>query len=58
MNGESKWKENTMAAPKDTGRIRAVRSSVDLDVGGGSILGIAEFTVEKYEFRNDTTSLS
>jgi hypothetical protein len=28
---------------------------VDLDVAGGGILGIAEFTVEKYEFRDDTS---
>ncbi len=43
-------------APKDTQeKIERIRSSVDFNVVGDNILDIAEFTVEKYEFRNDTT---
>lgn len=36
-------------------KIGTIRSSVDFNVVGDNILDIAEFTVEKYEFRNDTT---
>ena len=36
-------------------KIGTIRSSVDLNVVGDNILDIAEFTVEKHEFRNDTT---
>ena len=36
-------------------KIGTIRTSVDYDVVGDNILDIAEFTVEKYEFRNDTT---
>ena len=31
-----------------------VRSAVDFDIVGDNIQDIAEFTVEKYEFRNDS----
>ena len=41
---------------KDTEeKIGRIRSSVDLNVVGDNILDIAEFTVEKYEFRNNVT---
>ena len=36
-------------------KIGQIRSSVDLNVLGDNILDIADFTVEKYEFRTDTT---
>ena len=36
-------------------KIGQVRSSVDFNVVGDNILDIADFTVEKYEFRSDTT---
>ncbi len=36
-------------------RISQVRSSVDMNIVGENILDIADFTVEKYEFRTDTT---
>ena len=43
-------------APKDAEeKIGRIRSSVDFNVVGDNILDIAEFTVEKYEFRNGTT---
>ena len=32
-----------------------LRSSVDFNVVGDNILDIADFTVEKYEFRTDST---
>ena len=41
-------------APKDTEeRIGTIRSSVDLDVAGGNMPDVAEFTVEEYAFRSD-----
>ena len=36
-------------------KIGQIRSSVDLNVLGDNILDIADFTVEKYEFRTDST---
>lgn len=36
-------------------QIMSVKSSVDFDIVADNMLHIAEFTVEKYEFRNDTT---
>lgn len=36
-------------------KIGQIRSSVDLNVLGDNILDIADFTVEKYEFRTDCT---
>ena len=32
-----------------------IRSAIDLDIVGDNILDIADFAIEKYEFRNDTT---
>lgn len=32
-----------------------IKSAVDLDIVGDNILDIADFAIEKYEFRNDTT---
>ncbi len=36
-------------------KIPQVRSSVDLNIVGENILDIADFTVEKHEFRTDST---
>ena len=36
-------------------KIGQIRRSVDLNVLGDNILDIADFTVEKYEFRTDNT---
>jgi len=36
-------------------KIGQIRSSVDLNILGENILDIADFTVEKYEFRTDST---
>ena len=36
-------------------KIGQVRSSVDFNIVGENILDIADFTVEKYEFRTDST---
>ena len=36
-------------------KISQVRSSVDMNIVGENILDIADFTVEKYEFRTDST---
>ena len=39
---------------KDEGLI-TIKNSIDFDVVGENIADIADFTVEKYEFRHDTT---
>ena len=36
-------------------QVTSLRSSVDFDIVADNMLHIAEFTVEKHEFRNDTT---
>ena len=36
-------------------KISQVRSSIDMNIVGENILDIADFTVEKYEFRTDST---
>ena len=36
-------------------KVVSVKSAVDFDIVADNMLEIAEFTVEKYEFRNDTT---
>ena len=36
-------------------KIGQVRSAVDFNIVGENILDIADFTVEKYEFRTDST---
>ena len=36
-------------------KILTVRYAVDFNIFGDNISDIAEFTVEKYEFKNDTT---
>ncbi len=36
-------------------KVVSIKSSVDFDIVADNMLEIAEFTVEKYEFRNDTT---
>ena len=37
------------------GRAMTVKSAVDFNIVGDNILDIADFAIEKYEFRNDTT---
>ena len=44
-----------MSDPSNEEKIGQVRSSVDFNVVGDNILDIADFTVEKYEFRTDST---
>lgn len=36
-------------------KLVTIKNSVDFSIVGDNILDIAEFTVEKYEFKNDTT---
>ena len=36
-------------------KLVTIKNSVDFSIVGDNILDIADFTVEKYEFRNDTT---
>lgn len=36
-------------------KVVSIKSAVDFDIVADNMLEIAEFTVEKYEFRNDTT---
>lgn len=42
-------------ALSDEEKIRSIRDAVDFAIVGDNISDIAEFTVEKYEFKNDTT---
>ena len=42
-------------AISDEEKIRSVKSAVDLAIVGDNISDIAAFTLEKYEFKNDTT---
>lgn len=39
----------------DDEKIGSMRSAVDMDIIGDNISDIAEFTIEKYEFKNDST---
>ncbi|MYC28381.1 MAG: hypothetical protein F4X63_10380 [Nitrospira sp. SB0662_bin_26] len=39
----------------DEDKIGSIKSAVDLAIVGDNISDIAEFTLEKYEFKNDTT---
>ena len=41
-------------ALSDEEKIGSVKSAVDLAIVGDNISDIADFTVEKYEFKNDT----
>lgn len=43
------------AAKEMETKIGKIRNSADFNVAGDNIVDIAEFTVEKYEFRNSTT---
>ena len=36
-------------------KLVTIKNSIDFSIVGDNILDIADFTVEKYEFRNDTT---
>ena len=40
---------------RDEEKIGSVRSALDLAIVGDNISDIAAFTLEKYEFKNDTT---
>lgn len=42
-------------AMSDEEKIGSVRSAVDLTIVGDNISDIADFTIEKYELKNDTT---
>lgn len=44
-----------MSDLNNEGKISQVRSSVDMNIVGDNILDIADFTVEKHEFRTDST---
>lgn len=39
----------------DEEKIGSIKSAVDLAIVGDNISDIADFTLEKYEFKNDTT---
>ena len=43
-----------MSNGNDNEKIMSVRNSIDFDIVGDNIHDIAEFTIEKYEFRNDS----
>ena len=36
-------------------RLVTIKNAIDFSIVGDNILDIADFTVEKYEFRNDST---
>ena len=36
-------------------KLVTIKNSIDFSIVGDNILDIADFTVEKYEFRNDST---
>lgn len=42
-------------AISDQEKIGSIKSAVDLAIVGDNISDIADFTLEKYEFKNDTT---
>ena len=42
-------------AVSDDEKIGSIKSAVDLAIVGDNISDIADFTLEKYEFKNDTT---
>ena len=44
-----------MSNTDDNQKIMSVRNSIDFDIVGDNIQDMAEFTIEKYEFKNDTT---
>lgn len=39
----------------DSEKIMSVRNSIDFDIVGDNIQDMAEFTIEKHEFKNDIT---
>lgn len=43
-----------MSNMDDNEKIMTVKSAVDFDIVGDNIQDIAEFTIEKYEFRHDS----
>jgi hypothetical protein len=44
-----------MSNSNDNEKIMSVRNSIDFDIVGDNIQDMAEFTIEKYEFKNDIT---
>ena len=44
-----------MSNTDDNQKIMSVRNSIDFDIVGDNIQDMAEFTIEKYEFKNDIT---
>ncbi len=44
-----------MSNSNDNEKIMSVRNSIDFDIVGDNIQDMAEFTIEKYEFKNDVT---
>ena len=43
-----------MSNTDENQKIMSIKSAVDFDIVGDNLQDIAEFTVEKYEFRNDS----
>ena len=44
-----------MSNTDDNQKIMSVRNSIDFDIVGDNIQDMAEFTIEKHEFKNDIT---
>ena len=44
-----------MAIPSSEEKIGSLKNSVDMTIVGDNLNDIVEFTLEKYEFKNDTT---
>lgn len=44
-----------MAIPSSEEKMGSLKSSVDMTIVGDNLNDIVEFTLEKYEFKNDTT---
>ena len=44
-----------MSDAGNTEKLVTIKNSIDFSIVGDNILDIADFTVEKYEFGNDTT---
>ena len=43
-----------MSNTDDNQKIMSVKNAIDFDIVGDNIQDMAEFTIEKYEFRNDS----
>ena len=44
-----------MATANHEEKMNSLKSAVDMTIVGGNLDDITEFTLEKYEFKNDTT---